>query len=261
MSDVIFARPRHDYHSYADLWELVRLANYPLIYIDEIDPADASKVYIFSTPDAEIQFPHAFPGARARIIYLLMEWYGDYVPQPGISEVWAINKDFAAQIGARFFPVGSDPGLKPAIYPKSNGSTLWDIAHLSYVIPRRQRILDELQRSGLRIAPSGWAEERHYILTHSRAMLHIHQQGEYPAIAPLRAALAAAYSLPLIAENGWSAEPVADVALVYKYEQLPQATRILLSSDLVENLTQLGQMLHQRLCVDQTFWRNVEAML
>lgn len=261
MSDVIFARPRHEYDSYGDLWALVKLSGYPLIYIDEIDPTDASKTYIFSTPDAETNFPHAFPGATARIIYWLLEWYGDVVRQPGIDELWAINKSFAAQIDARFVPVGSHPGLKPPEYPRYNGSTLWDIAHLSYIIPRRSKVLGELQQAGLRIAPTGWGEERHHILSHSRVMIHIHQQGEYPAIAPLRTALAAAYSLPLIAENGWSAEPVEDVALIYKYEQLAAATRILLSSDLIENLVQLGQMLHQRLCVERTFRYCVEAAL
>ena len=261
MSDVIFARPRHNYESYSDLWTLVELSGYPLIYIDEIDPADASKTYIFSTPDAETNFPHAFPGAKARIVYWLLEWYGDIVKQSGIDEVWSINKTFAEHIGARFVPIGSHPDLKPPEYPAHNGSTLWDIVHLSYIIPRRSKILSELKDAGLRIAPTGWGEERHRILTHSRAMIHIHQLDGYPAIAPLRTALAAAYSLPLIAENGWSAEPVDDVALIYKYDQLTAATRILLSSDLVENLSQLGQLLHQRLCVDKTFRHNIEAAL
>lgn len=211
---IIFAQPRHEYHSYRDFWQLVRLCNYPLIYIDEINPHDLDNVYIFSGPDAS----NEFVGATARIIYWLLEWYGDYHQRPGISETWVSNRTYADMIGARFVPCGSHQNL--GARPKHR-RIKYDVAHMSYDgIHRRSLLLGKLKSAGIRITPNAWGDERHNSLIETFFMMHIHQSAEYPAIAPLRASLAAAYGLVFIAENGWSIEPYNDTILTAHYDEL-----------------------------------------
>lgn len=245
---IVFARPRHDYMSYTDLWTLISLSGFPLIYIDEIDPQDDEHIYIYSTPDVA----HEWRGARAKIIFWLLEWYGDYWQRPGVSETWVSNRTFAEKVGARFVPMGSHPDL-------GNGNRLdpvYDIAHMSYAdIHRRRLLINQLQDMGLQIAPNGWGETRDNVLRHSKVMLHIHQHNDYPAIAPLRASLAAAYKLPLIAENGWSIEPY-DAATMGKYDHLPAViVRALHDS----GLTDAGARLHEKLCHELQFDKVVRA--
>lgn len=218
---IIFARERHNYQSYTDFWELVRLCDYELCYIDEIDIRRSDITYIITSPDVN----HEWRNPKCRIIFWLLEWYGDYYQRPGVSETWCSNIDFAVRIGARFVPVGSHIKLG-----SDRQGEIYDIAHMSYDgIHRRGIVLGELRNKGIRIAPNGWGTERHKVLTNTRAMLHIHQHADYPAIAPLRVALAAAYRLPFISENGWNIKPFEDKIVVIPYggliEEVPKALK------------------------------------
>ena len=253
MPDVIFARPRHDYASYRDLWQLVELSGYPLIYIDEIDPERADVTYIYSTPEASL----SWSGAKARLIYWLIEWYGDYEQQPGVAETWNINRDFARMIGARFVPIGSHSGLRDVVYATERK---YDVIHLSYAIPRRSTIYGELQSLGKTIAPNAWDTQRNINLSSSRAMLHVHQHEDYPAVASLRTAIAAAWKLPLITENGWDIAPLTtEHAYVARYEYLvSRAMRWLRDDNL---LREKGEELHHYLCIDMPFGRWIEGAL
>lgn len=244
---MIFCRPRHDYQSYTDLWRLIELGDYKLIFIDEID-IDSDECYILISPDVDC---FQQPKAKARVIYWLLEWYGDYIQKPGIAETWASNKTFATAINARYVPMGSHAGLG-----QRRTGDFYDIAHMSYDgIHRRNLLLNKLVDIGVRIAPNGWGDERHTVLMNTRAMLHIHQQVDYPAIAPLRASLAAAYALPFISENGWSTAPYNEAILAYPYDQLYTGVKSLLSTD----LQYYGDELHNLLCDTLRFDKVVEA--
>lgn len=255
---VIFARPRHEYQSYSDLWELVRLSGYPLIYIDEIDTEARDTTYIFTSPDAESGFPHKFPDSKARIIYYLLEWYENYERQEGVDEVWTINQTFAEQIGAKFVPVGSHPGLR---LTDTETAKVYDVAHLFYVTPRRAKILNDLSWHNIKLAPTAWGAERDRVLNTSQMLVHIHQNDGIQAYAPLRLALAAAYKMPAVVENGWSLAPVDDVVFASEYPHIVTTVDMLFREFEWHDWQQLGQGLHERLCVDYSFRKCIEAAL
>ena len=254
---VIFARPRHEYQSYSDLWELVRLSGYPLVYIDEIDIHAKDTTYIFTSPDAESGFPHKFPGGSARIIYYLLEWYRDYEKQPGVDEVWTINETFAEQIGAKFVPVGSHPKLRQT---ELHGAKAYDVAHLFYVTPRRHKVLTDLTWYNIEVAPTAWGRERDVILNSSQVLLHVHQNDGIQAYAPLRLALAAAYKMPAVVENGWSLAPIGDAVFGTRYSDLAMKTDLILRYP-EEVIRQVGDGLYECLCVEHTFRKCVEREL
>ncbi len=244
---MIFCQPRQNYHSYTDFWRLIELSGYELIYIDEID-ITKDECYIVTTPDIN----HSWKTGKAKIIFWLLEWYDDYYTHPGVTETWCSNQTFAEQIDVRYVPMGSHAGLGE----KRAGDT-YDIAHMSYdAIHRRSLILNKLRENGVTIAPNGWGSERHVTLLNTRAMLHIHQSNRYPAIAPLRASLAAAYALPFISENGWSVEPYNDTIITHEYDSLHEVIPAILSS---ADLGYYGQALHDKLCDKYRFDKVVEA--
>jgi hypothetical protein len=126
---------------------MIELSGYKLIFIDEID-IDSDETYILSSPDVDC---FNQPKARARVIYWLLEWYGDYIQKPGISETWVSNATFATAIRARYVPMGSHYGLGA-----HRTGDYYDIAHMSYDgIHRRNLLLNKLEESGIRVAGNG----------------------------------------------------------------------------------------------------------
>jgi hypothetical protein len=246
---ITFARPRHEYHSYRDFWTLVELGGFPIIWIDEIDIHNQDTMYIYTSPNMH----HEFRGATTRIIYWLLEWYDDYQPKEGVAETWVSNRTFAEMIGARFVICGSHPDLGTL----EKLPLAYNLCHMSYHgIHRRSLLLGQLHEQGIVIAPNGWFDERHRILQSSEMMLHIHQNEHYPAIAPLRVSLAAAYGLPFIAENGWSLEPLEGVILHGEYEKLGVVVNNALRNTQIQRM---GTALHNRLCNEYRFCNVVRA--
>lgn len=259
MPNPIFARTRHEYGSYSDFWRLVELSGYSTCYVDEIDASDPEKTYIFTPANGETA--NGWQSAKARIIHWLLEWTGDLTGNPpGVAETWVSNRTYATLLGAKFVVMGSHPGLmfEYAAVPKDKR---FDLVHLFYMIPRRERVINHLLKQSLHIAPNGWGRERHESMLHSKLMLNVHQHAEYPALAPLRMALAAAYHLPIVSEDGWSVEPVERAVLVYPYEQLGQVVPCLIDPAYEEQLRRKGEQLHQILCVEHTFRKCVQAAL
>ncbi len=240
---ITFAKPRHEYHSYRDFWTLVELSGFPVVYIDEMDIHDSEMTYIFTGPEAK----HEFKDATARIIYWLLEWYGDYEQREGVTETWVSNRTFADMIGAKFVVCGAHAGLGTL----DKLPLAFDVTHMSYDgIHRRNRILESMRKQGIAISPNGWGDERDRILRSSLMMLHIHQDDKYPAIAPLRVCLAAAYGLPFIAENGWSIEPLDGVIMYGDYDKLPM---IVQNAKRNGQIIAMGKELHRRLCDQYKF--------
>lgn len=261
MSDVIFARPRHVYQSYADFWRLVELSGYPIIYMDEMQLDSAETCYIFSTPATHWHDGterHGFPDVKARVIYYNLEWYAnvDYRSIPGV-EVWGADKWYAEMIGAKYVPLGSHPDLNP--HPEQSFDKQYDIIMLSYLSYRRGWLVTRFDEQHFKLAPNGWNEERHYALGQSRAMVHVHQNDHAPAIAPQRWAIAAAYHLPVFSEtvnDGGMFTP--SNTLFCDYQRLPEFIAMWLHEP---RLTDYGHALYQTLCVDHPFRKRIEEAL
>lgn len=261
MSQVLFARPRHEYQSYSDYWRLVELAGYPIIYLDEMD-LQSDNCYIFSTPST---FWHdgvegnGFPNARARLIYHSLEFYLDvnYPTIPGV-EVWTPDKWYAEKTDTRYVPFGSDVALnlQPGTMPSARYvATLWaESGH-------RYTAYGSMVNAGLRMGVGGWGETRHLNLLSSSVMVHAHQWSDRPTIAPQRWALAAAYRLPLISEhlgdagvfNGMVLETNAQEMGTFVYEHVQPANRGL--------MRRYADRLYDQMCIKQPFRRTIEEAL
>lgn len=257
MSDVIFARPRWEYGSYSDLWRLVELSGYPLIYIDEID-AQSDNCYIFSTPATD--WHHGWQDARARIIFYNIEWYldVDYRSIPGV-EVWSVDKAFAERIGAQYVPMGSHVDLNPT--PSDKLDKLYDVVTLWAASSRRYTGYDMLQRFNVQRAPDGWGEERHKSLLQSRAMCIVHQNDTAPFTAGQRWAIAAAYRLPVISECVTDAGILAEDTIFTDLLSIGEVTASWMRIENRAKLVGRGEALHQLLCHDRTFKKSVERAL
>ena len=261
MSNILFARPRHDYGSYADFYRLIELSGYPLVYFDEIDTA-SDNCYIMTMINGENHAPERWQGARARLILWDLEYHIDAPPRLPNVEVWAADAWYAAQIGARYVPMGSHPGLKlDTEYPVD---IPYDAAYLGYMIPRRQDMWAQMKQRGIRLTPtSAWGQERHGLLMQSECYVHVHQHGRIPAMPPLRVVVAAAYSLPYISETvidpgvfGYTHFMQSDFAHVAEFVQMWAC-----DGNNRQRLNDYGRALHDLLCRDLTFRRSVEASL
>lgn len=249
---MIFARTRYEYPSYSDLWRLVELSGYPVVYVDQIDP-DSDATYIYTPANGETL--NGWAQARARIILWQMEWLTeDHQPAPGVSEVWYMDAAQAMQYEGRYVPIGSHPDLAGAGAQEPR----YDFALMAYMEPHRRRaIADQLQERGLTFAPNGWDAARDTALRQSRAMLHIHQHNHAQGVAGLRVALAAAYGLPYISEEvpdkgifGYS------YMLFSSYRYLADFAAMWIRET---RLQDYGLALHTLLCREKTFRRIVEG--
>ncbi len=293
MPNVIFCRPRHKYESYTDYWRLVELSDYPIIYIDEIDP-QSDNTYILTPLNGEWQ--DGWQDPCAQIILWDLEWHlpnpgiaewNESVWRPGVARVFASDKWYAEKIGAEYVLLGSHPNLvgywaaslgdgvlEKSWFPPEGSRAFtpaqeaerrkgkYDIALMAYLSPRRSPIKSQLEQMGLKIAPNAWGLERDRALTESRAMLHIHQHDDVATVAPQRWALAAAYKLPLITE-GVEDSGLFDFshALSTDYNNLASIAHDFIRRHDPRTLETYGTALHQFLCVEHTFRKCVEAAL
>jgi len=249
MPDIIFARTRWEYKSYSDFWHLVRLSGFPVCYVDEIDPTDASKCYIFTPRNGETL---GWSDAKARIIHWNIE-QDCYPPIPGVAETWCSDVTLAAMCSTKYVMMGSHPGLKTAS-PKTTVEKAYDFIALAYWTHRRAMIRDELVKRGFTFGSDTWGDLRHTELLASTYMLHIHQNNGKPYVAPQRWCIAAAYQLPVVSEAlGMRGDFPDAVFLELSYNDLYYRVN---PGDL--NGYGMGEALHQWLCVDYTFRRQVE---
>jgi hypothetical protein len=133
---------------------------------------------------------------------------------------------------------------------------------LAYLTHRRGHMHNELKRMGLRLAPNSWGTERHAVLSHTRAMLHVHQHDAIHTVAPLRFALAAAYQLPVISEQVADRGGIKHSAMLTSdYANYANFAHMWLIRNEARILEDYGRSLHGLLCRDQTFRTSVEAAL
>lgn len=257
-NDPIFAIPRHEYASYRDYHRIIELSGFKTCFIDQIDQSSDNH-YIITIYNGEFG---DYSGSRAKIYLTDIEWHLGSNALPSLPNVTLLACDawYAKQIGARYFPMGSHPGLCPAMTPKQD---LYDVAFIGYFdgVPRRQVIRRQLLDRGVRVSPTGaWGDERHALLRNSAAFLHVHQLENAPTIAPLRMVLAAAYALPYITELYGDSGIFSEYLYSAPYDRLADHVRYLIDAT-HERLIDYGVGLHQLLCYDLTFRKSVEAAL
>ena len=261
MGDIIFARPRHNYDSYVDLYSLIQLSGYPLIFADEIEP-ESDNCYIVTIYNGETQA--GWDGAKARIVLLDMEWHMDGLPPiPGVAEIWSPDAYVARKLGWRYVPMGGhrDLNLEPDVdCPKH-----YDVALLAYMgPPRRQQVQHWLSQRGVSFAPSGWGNERHAALQQTRMMCHVHQLESVYTVAAQRFCLAAAYGMPLVTETLADPGIFEHLVLMSDHAHYADFTAMWLGKNEPgddNRLRDFGAALHYLLCIEKTFRKCVEAAL
>lgn len=200
MTAIRFARTRHHYPQYDDFWNIVHLAGFPIVYLDEVDWQDAATV-IFTPKNGELNIP---PDCRARAIWWNLErCHRDEPPtdmahpfKPDVvDEVWASDRAMAEWSGARYVFLG---GVEQAVEFDYRQPRTFDVITLMYWSQRRQAIQHALT-SRFKMAPNGWGDERHRAILASRLMVSAHQD-EYPWMEPIKFALCAMYGLPILSE-------------------------------------------------------------
>lgn len=273
MKDIIFARTRHHYDSYTDFWRLVALSGFPTIYVDEIDHTIAA-TYITTPFNGEhLTIPR---NRRNKILLWNLERPGErsveayrqgndhHIQDGHIDGVIVSDAHLAAHTGFKYVPMGSHPELGA---PAAREEKVWDYIHLMCYSLRRSQFFNYLtpkkKYHGMLIAPNGWGEDRHRHLRQSKFMLSIHQD-KHPYIEPLRIALAAAYSLPVLMEY---ASPLSSefyfggifvMAQGISNYELPMKN-VLSKYDSVGY--DVGQVLHKRLTEEFTFKKCLEQYL
>lgn len=256
MTDITFVRTRYDYASYVDYWRLVELGNYATCYVDEVAPHDTGKTYIVTPVNGE--WNTGWPGATARIILWDLEWRHEKPQIPGVAEVWAADRWYAARIGAKFVPLGSHSHLVPT--RAWNLDAEWDAAMLAYMTPRREAVAHALRQRGYRVAPNGWRAERNHVLRYSRSIVHVHQHEGTPTVAPQRFAIAAANATLLVSEacaDPFPFRPGVDFVQA-SHRDLPGIVAMLLQNGQGRDM---AAALWQRACIEYNFQHNVEGAL
>lgn len=266
------------YQSYLDFWRLVELSGFRTCYVDEID-LRKDEVYITTPVNGETR-PHIRSNRskltkpqEARIVVWMLERpntqdinggvreLSQYSDAVWISDAWMArrSKEIAEAEGGphyTFAELGSHPGL--SLGPR--GQIYYDVAHLSYTVPRREAIYKALSAFGYRVAPNAWGSERDNILRSTRAILNIHQDDNKLIVEPLRMAVAAAYELPYLSEISRDPYPLipGKTLLHAPYNDLTLDLRKWLSSDA---LNEMGHCLYERLCVHSNFRNGVMEAL
>jgi len=259
---VVFARTRHTYDSYTDFWRLVELAGYELVYVDEID-FQRHAAYIFTPWNGEVDPKLKSQGEfrRCTLIWWFLERLdGTPMLEDGtferarslVDEVWVSDRWTASRHPAfKYVCIASDPKLGNDPLP-----SIYDFTHQSYVWGRREPIINQLIREGLREGPNAWGAERDAVLRQSRVMLNV-QQYELPVYAPLRFALAAAYAMPIVSETMQDPYPLVDGLVdIVPYTGLVETTVRVAATP-----GDRGARLFQALCVDRTFRGEIEKAL
>ena len=268
MSEVVFARTRHEYDSYADFWDLVAHSAFSVCFVDEIDVA-RDCIYI-TTPINGDTFPHldnelAAKPKRSRLVWWNMERHDAPGAQPlaeALTEVmqrfdaaWTSDRMIAARDARLTFAVmGSVAALRQDEPPPH---TEYDFCHYSYACPRRAPLYARCRQVGLSEAPGAWTrDDRDRMLKRARIMLNAQQHPE-AVTAPLRFAIAAAYSLPIVSETISDPYPleVGRHMVQAPFQDLPGVIADLLRQP--ERLAAMGAAVHETLCREWPFRRGV----
>ncbi len=249
VSEPIFVFSEKEYPSYSDIRRLVKLSGFKAVTVKQID-AFSRAPYIIVSPEPVPDLN----GLKARVICWQLEYAGDYTNNyDGFTgEVWASDKAWSDEHGAKYVLMGSHPELASS----KRTDPAYDVSMLGYMTPRRQSIKDKL--SGLRWPedyPGHGTGQRDLILNETRMMLHVHQHNGQPFCAPQRIAIAAAYHMPVVSEAVRDAGDLENFVNYASYVNLPSAVNKALKSG------SDGTALHDYLCIERPFRTCVEEAL
>jgi hypothetical protein len=255
---VVFAFTRQAHDSYRDLQSLALAANFPTCFIDEIDP-NANVTYIVGPMTDELKVQDLARGhRRCKIVWWCLERnLSDIIDEALrlVDAVWVSDR-YHQSLDPRttFVVLGSHQALLNSFSPRDKK---WDVAHLSHVNGRRDRLYNQLKQAGLSVAPTAWGAERSSILLNSKFLLNVHQTDALIG-EPLRFAVAAAHAVPLISETCLDSYPLVPGVdfLAAHYGDLAGLC-IRAARGQLDILTQLGANLYERLCVQYPFAREV----
>lgn len=269
MTTVVFARTRHIYASYTDYWRLIAAAGYPTCYIDEIDLTKPA-VFVVSPWNGETR--PALRNARARAGAArrgkLVWWNLELDAPPGddpdslwaecsaeFDEVWVPARSLAIRPKTRHVVLGGHADFGVPCKAKVH-----DVCTLAYLWGRRAFIVNELRSHGVSVAPEAFgrhAQDQH--VATSRVMLNMLQHATVPVMAPLRAAVAASYNLPLVTEfvtDPWPLVAGRDFAENTIYGVVGEVIELLRDPDRAARLA-IG--LRSRLVLEHSFNAGVDA--
>lgn len=255
-------RTRHEYGSYVDFWRLVDAAQLPTCYVDEIDPADDTKTYIFTPINGEVMHRlESWKTRRAKIVWWNLERPTDDTLSNSLDKVsgsldgiWVSDRIYA-QLDARFTYV---PVAGHQNFGTRSEERHYDVCHLAYLWGRRLSAIRQLEANGIKIAPEAYGREaQDQVVAKSRLMLNLHQY-DGATVAPIRFAVAASYGIPVITES--VADPLASLTCM----SAAPLSELIRRDGLVERfigapdiLRSFGDRLFVQLCVNTDFRHEV----
>lgn len=272
MTDPIFVRSSTHYESYTDFWRLVELSGFKAVNKGDVD-LSLNALYIWPEMNGDsIWYLQDRPKVqrRARTVFWNLErpdtrasktvdakaWW-----QAGLDEtlelvdaVWVSDKTILAMDPRPTWTcLGGHSGLLelPVSFEPS-----YDVVHLGQRTPRREVVIQELERRGISVSPNAWGHERVRILSTSRLMLGIERLAGVNVSTPLRWVVAAAYRLPIIQELHPDPAPLIDgeSVLMAPIDGLADLVEVSLKQD----LQGFGVAAWRTFCHEHTFRIGVE---
>lgn len=267
--NIVFCRTRYEYQSYTDFWQLVALAGFETVWLDELEPRHKN-VYIVTPRNGEL--PAVLSRLQGKHSCKFVWWCLERPDQQGsvtegqplepgidklwLSDFWLANVHHRAGWGpVQFVPVGSHRDLGEQAAPP------WkcDWTHLSYATSRRIIVYSRIEG---RLLGNCWDPTRDRALQHTKLLVDVHQDN-WPVLDPLRLALAAGYGISVIAEevnNSWPYRPDWDVLFV-PYDQIVQEINAAIRgerADIGEEPLSLGAICRQRMTTEFEFGKCVK---
>lgn len=253
MNDPVFVWPRTPYQSYQHLHTLVELSGFPTCFIDEVDWG-SNTTYICAPFNGEI--PNPLPIRNCKFVWFQIERPSVHnafkFGREDVDDLWICDVDWSKRVGGQFFLLASHPDL--GFYEPQKR---WDVATNCYETGRRGAIFSQLRNEFL-FTPNSF-NQPDIEFAASRCQLLPQQDDGDHSVTPLRFAIGAAYRMPLIYEADADIFPFTDGqdVLHVKYGELVDTTRRVLAG----NFQHIGGNLHQQLCCETNFRKEVERML
>lgn len=278
---IVFVQPRHNYESYADLREMVKIYGYKTCYIGEIE-LESDNIYIMAPINGEYHEHMGVHGHKPKHCKIIL-WHLERPEDPAgdihgklaefvrhnlaeaeklqIDHIWFSDRYVARLFNnpvAKFVPLGSSPDLieRPRAWQVNRKE--YQIIHLSYANHRRNSLLGPLIHDGVKIAPNGWGKARADALRQSRFLLNTHQN-DYLIWEPLRFAVAASVGIPCISEAIY--DPFPMIARVHYHSvdtsDFKAMVKVACKVDYLKSIG-MAQQLHHLLCDEYRFDKNVE---
>lgn len=291
MTEIVFAKPVHNYDSYSDFYKLAELSGFPIISVSDID---ITKEYVIITAPMNGDYKEHFVGnlkhweetgeitggqllkqrqsGLPRLAHLIIwnlerpsgsgsvtKYAKDsksWIDNRFCDEVWVSDPLMADETMLRYVILGSDYGLGEPDWDNKH----YDFAHMSVVIPRRAHIYKHFNNIGPNRWP--WDDEpnRDDVLKGSRFALNVHQD-DYPYCEPLRFALFAAYGLPIVSERLGNSFPYNEDIVSFPYHGLADGLKSCLGDINYEQFKHKGLSLREKLCNQFQFGKMVRQAI